>query len=53
MSCIPAELYWGGGINLTRDSRSVSLASDAFVWLDLNQMYVRSGMLLHHCQTMQ
>lgn len=43
MSCIPTELYKGGGgrgIHLTRDSRSVSPASDAFVWFDLNQMYV-------------
>lgn len=55
MSCIPVELYKRGvgGINLTRDSRSVSLASDAFVWFDLNQMYVCTGMLLDHCQTMQ
>lgn len=41
-----------GGIHLTRDSRSVSLESDAFVWFDLNQIYVCTRMLLNHCQTL-
>lgn len=55
MSCIPAELYEKGvgGINWTRDSRSVSFASDAFVrvWPKSNVRVCGLECCLDHCQT--